>query len=229
MFNTEIVGSDAFLEMPVSSQALYFHLGMYADDDGFISSPKKILRSMGGSDDDLRILIAKRFVLTFENGVVVIKHWKINNYLRNDRYKETRYLDEKNKLYEKENGSYTEKGEILSLRSTSGIPKNNQRYPSIDKNSIDKNSIETENSKNSLCPCNDIELQEISEKLLIPITAVKEKHERILEMIKVGEFNKKKYKTVYYTLKSWLDLDKKRGYVKSKPTSEREKFMEDLT
>lgn len=108
MFSPEIVESDAFLEMPASSQALYFHLGMYADDDGFVS-PNKIMRMMNAGADDLKVIIAKRFVLPFENGVVVIKHWKINNLIRKDWYRPTQYLEQKNMLSTKENGSYTEK------------------------------------------------------------------------------------------------------------------------
>jgi hypothetical protein len=107
MFSPDIVESDAFLEMPSSSQALYFHLGMYADDDGFVN-PKKIMRMMSASDDDLKVLSAKRFVLPFENGVVVIKHWRINNLIRKDWYKETQYLEQKSKLRIKENGAYTD-------------------------------------------------------------------------------------------------------------------------
>ena len=91
MFAKTIIDSDAFLDMPLSAQALYFHLSMRADDDGFINNPKKIQRVIGGSDDDLKLLIAKRFLLPFESGVVVIKHWKIHNFIRTDRYKPTVY------------------------------------------------------------------------------------------------------------------------------------------
>lgn len=108
MFSLQIVDSDAFLDMPVSSQLLYFHLAMRADDDGFVDSPKKIVKIANASHDDVKMLITKRFILTFESGVIVIKHWKIHNYIQNDRYKETKYLDEKNKIITKENGSYTE-------------------------------------------------------------------------------------------------------------------------
>ncbi len=97
MFSPDIVGSDAFLDMPASSQALYFHLGMYADDDGFVN-PKRIMRMCGVSDDDLKVLVGKRFVLPFENGVVVIKHWRINNLVRKDWYKETQYVEQKSQL-----------------------------------------------------------------------------------------------------------------------------------
>lgn len=107
MFAKTIIDSDAFLDMPLSTQALYFHLSMRADDDGFINNPKKIQRSIGCSADDLKVLIAKNFIIPFESGVVVIKHWKIHNYIRNDRYKETVYQEEKSLLDEKENKAYT--------------------------------------------------------------------------------------------------------------------------
>jgi hypothetical protein len=97
MFSSQIVTSDGFLEMPLTSQALYFHLGMSADDDGFVS-PRKILRMTGAGEDDLKVLISKRFVIPFNSGVIVITHWKQNNYLRNDRYTPTIYKDEMNHL-----------------------------------------------------------------------------------------------------------------------------------
>lgn len=123
MFSPDIVDSDAFLDMPSSSQLLYFHLCMRADDDGFIS-PKKIMRLMNASSDDLKVLLTKRFVLPFESGVVVIKHWLIHNLIRKDRYKETRYLDEKKLIKVKENGSYTE-------LATNGLPDGNQMAPQV--------------------------------------------------------------------------------------------------
>ena len=107
MFAKTIIDSDAFLDMPLSTQALYFHLSMRADDDGFINNPKKIQRMVGCCDDDLKLLLVKNFIIAFESGVVVIKHWKIHNYIRNDRYKETVYQDEKAMLEEKDNKSYT--------------------------------------------------------------------------------------------------------------------------
>lgn len=107
MFAKTIIDSDAFLDMPLSTQALYFHLSMRADDDGFINNPRKIQRSIGCSADDLKVLTAKNFIIPFESGVVVIKHWKIHNYIRNDRYKETVYQEEKALLEEKDNKAYT--------------------------------------------------------------------------------------------------------------------------
>lgn len=110
MFAKTIIDSDAFLEMPMSTQCLYFHLSMRADDDGFINNPKSIMRIIGCKDDDVKILIGKKFIIPFESGVVVIKHWKIHNYIRNDRYKETKYKDEKSTLELDENNAYTQTG-----------------------------------------------------------------------------------------------------------------------
>lgn len=107
MFAKTIIDSDAFLDMPLSAQSLYFHLSMRADDDGFVNNPKKIQRMIGSSDDDLKLLIVKRFIITFESGVVVIKHWRIHNYIQNDRYKETVYQEEKSQLGVKPNKAYT--------------------------------------------------------------------------------------------------------------------------
>lgn len=107
MFAKTIIDSDAFLDMPLSTQSLYFHLAMRADDDGFINNPKKIQRMIGASDDDLKLLVVKRFLIPFESGVVVIKHWKIHNYIQRDRYKPTAYQEEFKRLQTKDNGSYT--------------------------------------------------------------------------------------------------------------------------
>lgn len=100
MFSLDVVDTDKFLDMSVSAQALYFHLGMRADDDGFVSSPKKIAKSSNCGLDDLKLLAAKGFVIPFESGVVVVSHWKENNYVRADRYKPTRYVKEAEMLEE---------------------------------------------------------------------------------------------------------------------------------
>jgi len=108
MLSSQIVNSDAFLDMPISSQLLYFHLVMQADDDGFVGNPKRVMRMIGTNDDDFKILLGKRFLLTFESGVVVIKHWLIHNTIRLDRYHSTQYKDEKKTLFIKENKSYSD-------------------------------------------------------------------------------------------------------------------------
>lgn len=107
MFAKKITESDAFLDMPSSTQMLYFHLSMNADDDGFVNNPKKIQRMCGASDDDFKLLLAKSFVLLFESGVIVIKHWKMHNYIQADRYRPTDYVEEKSMLGLEKNKAYT--------------------------------------------------------------------------------------------------------------------------
>lgn len=146
MFTKKIIDSDAFLDMPLSTQALYFHLNMRADDDGFVNNPKKICRMTGASEDDLRVLISKRFVLTFENGVIVIKHWRMHNLLRKDRYKPTQYQEQLAEIELKDNGSYTEKRpEPLKIEDSANVatiwqPDGNQLAPQdrIDKDRLGK-------------------------------------------------------------------------------------------
>lgn len=133
MFTKKIIDSDAFLDMPLSTQALYFHLNMRADDDGFINNPKKIMRMIGASEDDLKLLITKRFIIAFDNGVVVVKHWRMHNLLRKDRYTETQYVEQKNMLYLKENGVYTEDGNQVA---TTRQPSDTSGKVSIVKDSI---------------------------------------------------------------------------------------------
>lgn len=108
MMSKKIVDSDAFMDMALSTQALYFHLLARADDDGFVGNPKKIMRMIGVSDDEYMFLIGKRFILQFPSGVCVIKHWLIHNYIQKDRYNESQYLEEKKLLKIKENKAYTE-------------------------------------------------------------------------------------------------------------------------
>ena len=115
MFAKTIVTSDAFLDMPMSARCLYFTLGMFADDDGFVNSPKSIMRQVGATVDDMNILVSKRFVLVFDSGVIVIKHWRIHNYIQSDRYHPTKYQEEKDMLTFDENGSYSLPVEISTM------------------------------------------------------------------------------------------------------------------
>ena len=147
MFAKTIVLSDAFLDMPMSARCLYFTLGMFADDDGFVNAPKAIMRQCGASEDDMRVLIARKFVILFESGVIVIKHWRINNYLRSDRYTETKHIDEKNSIVIESNGAYHLRDEENNSGIPPGIPNNG--IPSIGKDSIGKNSIDKNNK--TLC------------------------------------------------------------------------------
>lgn len=107
MFAKSIVDSDSFIDMPMSARLLYYDLGMRADDDGFVNSPKKIMRMIGATNDDMNILLMRKFVIAFDNGVVVIKHWRIHNYIQKDRYKPTNYKKELDQLGTDENGAYS--------------------------------------------------------------------------------------------------------------------------
>jgi hypothetical protein len=135
MFSQKIIDSDHFLDMPLSTQAVYFHLSMRADDEGFINNPKKIVRMIGASDDEIKLLIAKNFVLDMNSGVVVIKHWHIHNHIRKDRLKSTSHTKEKALLSQNENGSYTLGQTLVNQDAT-------KSQHSIDKNRLDKISIE---------------------------------------------------------------------------------------
>ena len=147
MFAKTIIDSDAFLEMPITSQLLYFHLHMRADDEGFINKPKTLMRMLGSKDDDMNVLITKKFIIPFESGIVVIKHWRIHNYLQKGRYIETKYTDEKSMLELDENNAY---------RKFTG--KSPEIYlASIEKNSIEKNSIE---DTHTLGEFNNVKLSE---------------------------------------------------------------------
>ena len=157
MFAKTIIDSDAFLDMPLSTQALYFHLSMRADDEGFINNPKKIQRVIGASDDDMKVLLAKNFVIAFESGVIVIKHWRIHNYIRADRLVKTAYIDEKSLIEIKENGAYTVLGSLCPS-DVSQVTDKCQADVSIGKDSIGKDSKE-KNSKKFVPPT----LEEVTE------------------------------------------------------------------
>lgn len=153
MFRLDVLETDTFMDMPLTTQALYFHLNLRADDDGFIGNPNQIVRSIGASMDDLKLLIAKRFILTFEDGVIVIKHWRLHNTLSQNRYHETNFIDDKAMLRIKDNKAYTFDETYaplcdtrlieMSKRQTIDEHKTNidKQKTNLDKNSIDKDSI----------------------------------------------------------------------------------------
>ena len=176
----KIVDSDAFLDMPLSTQALYFHLGMRADDDGFVNNPRRIARLIGACDDDLNILLSKRFILVFDNGVVVIKHWRIQNTLKNDRLKMPQYPELAVKVYIKSNGSYTDNpSEGISLLDfkaqktglPNGIQMESNRNPNgipIEGKGIELNRIESNGEED--------EAQESNEENNSPNLSTKHKY-----------------------------------------------------
>lgn len=127
MFSLSVVDTDQFLEMPLSSRLLYYELGMRADDDGFVANWKKILAFTGLKEDDLKVLVAKKYIIPFDSGVIVIRHWRMNNYLQNDRTKPTIYQKELGQLDTDKNNVYTLDTECIH---------------SIEENSIDKNRLD---------------------------------------------------------------------------------------
>lgn len=185
MFSMKIVDSDAFLDMPLTTQALYFHLNMRADDDGFINNPKKIMRMIGAGEDDLKLLIAKRFILWFENGVVVIKHWRMHNLLRKDRYNETQYIKQKALLIVREDGAYTEIPPDNQLATTWQPPDNQlATQDRIGKDSIGKGSIGEEREGEDTPPPSAAEIINLYHSLCSSFPVVKSVSRERIESIK---------------------------------------------
>ncbi|HEP1835520.1 TPA: replisome organizer [Streptococcus suis] len=210
MFSLKIVDSDLFLDMPLSSQCLYFHLSMRADDDGFVDNPKKIIKIIGANDDDLKILITKGFVIVFERGIIVITHWKINNFIRKDRYKPTMYIEQKQQLYQTENGTYISEENVgchlVNQRLSSG-------QPSIDKGRLDKVSIDKGRIE-QVAPIlygeyknirlTDEEYQKLKNKLQNHTDTMIEKLLRYLKSKGTD------YKDHYVTILNWYEQDKEK-------------------
>lgn len=148
MFTKKITESDAFLDMPSSTQMLYFHFSMNADDDGFVNNPRRIQRMCGASDDDFKLLILKSFIITFESGVIVIKHWKMHNYIQSDRYKQTDYIAEKMQLGLELNKAYTLDENKMEIKCVSDLNALKKEFipPSIDE--IEKYCKERKNDVN---------------------------------------------------------------------------------
>ena len=187
MFSLSVVDTDNFLEMPISSRLLYYELGMRADDDGFVNNWKKILLFTGLKEDDMKVLIAKRFIIPFDSGVIVIRHWRLNNYLQKDRLKPTIYQEELKQLGLDENNVY-----ILDTDCIHSIDK----Y-SIDKNSIKEKEINKEKEiygefKN--VKLTKEEYKKLEEKNLLPYI------EKLSSYI---ASKGKKYKSHYATILTW--------------------------
>ena len=184
MFSMQIVDSDAFLDMPSSTQNLYFHLNMRADDEGFIDNPKKIMRVVGASQDDMNVLITKRFVIIFESGVIVIKHWKMHNYIRADRLNPTVYTQERAMLDLKENNAYTERRTDVRQLSGNCQPDVGIGKVRLDKDRLDKDRLETDRLSPTVTAevveaWNSIGLSQVKK-----ITSGMERHSMLKERIK---------------------------------------------
>jgi hypothetical protein len=213
MFAKTIIDSDAFLEMPTTSQLLYFHLAMRADDDGFVNKPKSLMRMVGCHDDDLKLLFVKKFLIPFESGVVVIKHWKIHNYIRKDTYTETKYKEEKATLELDENSAYRLTEETpLQLRDESVTSPSTQvrvGKVSTGKDSVGKDKEEAAPPKPTRHKYglyeNVLLTDEEYQKLLNEFPHdLSERIERLSEYI---ASTGKKYKNHLATIRSWARKD----------------------
>lgn len=214
MFAKTIIDSDLFLDMPMSTQLLYFHLAMRADDDGFINNPKKIQRMVGCSDDDIRMLILKQFILPFESGIIVIKHWKIHNYIRNDRYKPTRF-EEKNLLTLDENMVYQMSTECQST----GIPMVDKMDTQVRLGKDRIGKVRDNMSDKSDCTPPKSKKKNYGEYGHVKLTD--EEYQRLCEdysektiseyIRKIDEYlqmtGKKAYKDYNLTIRNWLNRD----------------------
>lgn len=162
MFSLDVVDTDRFLDMPVTTQALYFHLGMRADDDGFVSSPKRITKAVGCNEDDLKILLSKGYIILFESGVIVISDWNINNWIRPDRKHNTRFEYEQ-ALLEMKNDIYVFNDE----QQPNGNQMTTKRHTevSIGKDSIDKVNINTNCASDNAPKASRSEINEFFERI----------------------------------------------------------------
>lgn len=211
MFAKTIIDSDAFLDMSLSTQALYFHLNMRADDDGFVNNPKKIQRMIGAGDDELKMLIAKKFIIPFESGVCVIKHWRIHNYIQNDRYKETMYLEEKSHLILKENKAY----KYLDTNCIQNVSSLETQIR-IDKNRLDKDSLDKNNNKSSLLLFEELGFGSISPIILEDIKLLEKEYTETWVIEALKEANAAGVRNLKYVigiLKNW----KSKGFKAEKP------------
>ena len=189
MFTKKITESDAFLDMPSSTQCLYFHLNMSADDDGFVNNPKRIQRLVGASDDDFKLLVAKSFIILFESGIIVIKHWKMHNYIQSDRYKPTDYIEEKSMLGLKKNKSYTLSNNELDTKCIQDV--------SVGKDRLGKDRLGKDRLNNNIKEVS----KDTSEKKIFTPPSVEEVQEYIKS---VGSKVDAEAFVAFYESKGWM-------------------------
>lgn len=242
MFAKTIIDSDLFLDMPQSTQLLYFHLSMRADDDGFINNPKSIMRNVKCNEDDLKLLAAKQFIIPFENGVVVIKHWRIHNYIKSDRYKPTSYQNEKDQL-SLENNIYVLPGTMLKPKQiqdgTTLEPCWNHTGTELDTQSKDrvrdkaignKDTYCTEPEINSAPPVihlilNDKAFYPIYQsdidqwQSLYPVVNVLQQLRAMSGWLDANPAKRKTKQGIRRFINSWLTREQDRGGVKNNGTS----------
>lgn len=214
MFAKTIIDSDAFLDMPVTARLLYYDLAMRADDDGFVNSPKKIMKFVGATTDDLGILAMRKFIIPFDNGVVVIKHWRIHNYIRKDTYKETPYKDEKALLELDENNAYKYVEESRGRAVDEPWTQVRIGKDRIGKDRVGEDSVEeiitapipTTYGDHNLVNLSDAEYQGLLNTYGKDIT-----EDYIQRIDEYMYYNNKQYPSHYKTIIRWIEKDKKDG------------------
>lgn len=220
MFAKSIIDTDLFLEMPLTTQALYFHLSLRADDEGFVNAPKKIMRMIGASEDDIKILITKQFLIPFDSGVVVIKHWRIHNYIQKDRFKATFCTAERKLLSVEKSGVYSLDTkciqDVSKMDTQNRIDKNR-----LDKISIDKNRIEEEPVGSSV----GLSVSQLSNLYSVYGEDVVNAYVKKMELFQ--NESHKKYKTPFETLKSWLEGDTAKPKKKKPKAGNERDYSED--
>lgn len=223
MFAKTIIDSDAFIDMPVTARLLYYDLSMRADDDGFVNSPKKIMRMIGASQDDLSILIMRKFIIPFDSGVVVIKHWRIHNYIRKDMYHETKYKEEKEQLELDENNAY-----VSNMSQPCNEPVTSpSTQVRLGKDRLGKDRIE-ERKNSSFSPArhrygeyNNVLLSdEELEKLKAELPDSWEQY--IQDLSSYMASTGKSYKSHLATIRNWARKDKGRRQPQTQPKKETE-------
>ena len=222
MFAKTIIDSDAFLEMPITARLLYYDLAMRADDDGFVNSPKKIMKIIGATSDDLGILAARKFIIPFENGVVVIKHWRIHNYIRKDTYKETPYKEEKALLELDENNAYRFSDDVRQLSVDEPLTQVRLGKVRIGKDRIGEVSIEeqiTPPTTTNYGEHNLITLSPTEYQGLINLYGEQTVNFTIGNMDNWLYENNRRYSNCYSKLIQWIEGDKKRSAQPKTPTT----------
>ena len=219
MFSPNVVKTDSFMEMPESTKNLYFYLNLEADDDGFISNPKSIIRMCGAKEDDYKILIAKRFVIVFEGGVCVIKHWLIHNLIRADRYTETQWIKEKALLNIEKT---TKKYQLATTRQPDGTTGKVR----LGKVSKVKRETSLKNSLKYLDELPEDDLKELYVKYEGSISQIKQKAEDLANWCRSNGKIKKDYRSFLLTALN-KDFPKRNSEAVKKVVLKRERVEKD--
>lgn len=221
MFSKKIIDTDWFMDMPASTQNLYFHLSMRADDDGFVASPKRIIKLIGATEDDYKILIAKKFVIPFESGVCVISDWRINNYLRTDRYTETIYKEEKDSLVLDEKGKYNlgipSVDQVLSISNSNTISNYN-----INKDGVvgEEKKLKHKYGEYNKVLLTDEELEKLNAEF-----GEEKTQKAITYLDEYIEMKGAKYKSHYLAMRKWVFNAVEEKEQKSAKTNDKDKSM----